>query len=205
MVTALPLADGYTDIAPGKIAAIATTLEMSSQPGTGKADRASRLVTRRVDEPTPYWYRPLFRRIGEPWLWHSRLRLSDEALSRIIRDDLVEVWAFSAGDHDEGLVELDFRSADTCELAFFGLTPAWTGRGEGRHLMAHAIARAWARPIQRFWVHTCTLDHPAALAFYMRSGFRPVKRQLEIADDPRLDGTLSLDAAPGVPILKATP
>jgi hypothetical protein len=51
-------------------------------------------------------------------------------------------------------------------------------------------------------VHTCTLDHPAALGFYIRSGFRPFKRQLELSTDPRLDGTLPPDAAPGVPIIR---
>jgi GNAT superfamily N-acetyltransferase len=88
-----------------------------------------------------------------------------------------------------------------CELAFFGLTPGLVGKGAGRLLMQHAIERAWARPIDRFWVHTCTLDHPAALAFYVRSGFRAFKRQVEIADDPRLDGTLPPDAAPHAPVI----
>jgi hypothetical protein len=69
--------------------------------------------------------------------------------------------------------------------------------------MNHAIARAWARPgLRRFWLHTCTLDHPRALAFYIRSGFVPFRYQVEIMPDPRLDGTLPADAAPGVPIIR---
>jgi hypothetical protein len=36
-----------------------------------------------------------------------------------------------------------------------------------------AIERAWARAIDRFWVHTCTHDHPGALAFYLRTGSGP--------------------------------
>lgn len=196
------LPDGYTDIPAGRIAAIATTLEMLSPPALAPAQRASAAELRLVAAPSLGWYRDLFRRIGEPWLWQSRLRLTDDALARLLHDPAVEVWAASADGADVGLVELDFRQPGACELAFFGLTMPWTGRGAGRQLMRHAIARAWAKPIRRFWVHTCTLDHPGALAFYIRSGFRPISRQVEISPDPRLDGTLSPDAAPGLPTIR---
>ena len=61
---------------------------------------------------------------------------------------------------------------------------------------------AWSRQVARVWVHTCTLDHPSALAFYQRSGFRAFRHQIEIADDPRLDGTLARSAAKHVPIIE---
>ena len=67
--------------------------------------------------------------------------------------------------------------------------------------MERALDLAWAAPIDRFHVHTCSLDSPAALAFYIRSGFTPYARQVEVADDPRLTGALPRDAAPQVPIL----
>ena len=68
-------------------------------------------------------------------------------------------------------------------------------------MMAHALRRAWARPIGRFWVHTCTLDHPAAVAFYVRSGFVPFRREVEVADDPRISGLLDARVAPETPSL----
>lgn len=197
-----PLGDGYTDIPPGRIAAIATTLEMRSRPPSSTLTDCSPLVLRRIENAALGWYRDLFRRIGEPWLWQSRLRLSDESLGRILHDSDVEVWAASDGKDDIGLVELDFREAGACELAFFGVTVPWTGRGAGRPLMRHAIERAWARPVGRFWVHTCTLDDPRALGFYIRASFRPIKRQVEISPDPRLDGTLAADARPDVPVIR---
>jgi hypothetical protein len=49
-------------------------------------------------------------------------------------------------------------------------------------------------------LHTCTLDHPRAVPFYLRSGFRPFKREIEIFDDPRALGKLPRDAAPDVPL-----
>jgi GNAT superfamily N-acetyltransferase len=98
-------------------------------------------------------------------------------------------------------LKLDFRTPEECELLFFGLTETLVGKGVGRWAMNRAIEFAWSRPIRRFWVHTCSLDHPEAVAFYIRSGFTPYKRQIEVADDPRLTGVLSPTAAPHVPML----
>jgi hypothetical protein len=68
-------------------------------------------------------------------------------------------------------------------------------------MLSQAIARAWARPIARLWVHTCTLDHPSALRLYIRHGFVPFRAEVEIADDPRASGLLPADAAPAIPRL----
>jgi hypothetical protein len=68
--------------------------------------------------------------------------------------------------------------------------------------MNYAIARAWKKPIDCLTVHTCTLDHPQALHFYLRSGLRPCKREIEIADDPRLTMGFRSQAAPHVPLLR---
>jgi hypothetical protein len=69
--------------------------------------------------------------------------------------------------------------------------------------MNRAIDRAWGRTprISRFWVHTCTNDHPDALAFYIRSGFVPYARGIECYRDPRLEGLLPKQAAPQIPII----
>jgi GNAT superfamily N-acetyltransferase len=196
------LRDGYTDIPAGKIAAIATSLEMLEPPALRPSPSVPGVVIRPVSRPEAGWYCDLFRRIGAPWLWQSRLRLAPAALEAIIRSPDVAIWSVVADGRDEGLLELDFRQPGACELAFFGLTVPLTGRGIGRALMNQALSETWRRPIRRMWLHTCTLDHPGALAFYIRSGFRPFQLQLEIADDPRLDGTLPADAAPSVPIIR---
>jgi hypothetical protein len=58
-----------------------------------------------------------------------------------------------------------------------------------------------AKTIGCLWLHTCTLDHPRALQFYMRSGFRPFRRQILITDDPRLTMGFPTGAAPHVPLI----
>lgn len=87
------------------------------------------------------------------------------------------------------------------ELAFFGLVEEAVGAGLGRALMAQALARAFARPIRRLFVHTCTFDHPRAVDFYRACGFEPYKFAIELTRDPRLVGLLPADAVVHVPLL----
>jgi len=128
--------------------------------------------------------------------------MKDAQLQEILSDPRVEIYAFHVLDADEGLVELDFRDDRTCELSFFGVTQPFIGKGAGRWLMNRALELAWQHPIERFWVHTCSLDHPSAISFYRRSGFEPFAREVEIADDPRLNGLLPRQAAPEIPLLQ---
>jgi GNAT superfamily N-acetyltransferase len=193
--------DGYSDVPAGKIAAVVTHLEMTERPAP-RPDPSRTWTLRKVETPGLDWYRDLHRRVGEEWLWFARLRMADAELAAIIQSPLVEVYALVQDGRDEGLLELDFRETGQCELAYFGVTAKLIGGGAGRWLMNRALERAWARPVTRVWVHTCSFDHPAAVAFYQRSGFRAFRRQVEIADDPRLDGTAPRSAAGHVPIIE---
>jgi GNAT superfamily N-acetyltransferase len=195
------LPDGYSDVPAGKIAAVVTHLEMTARPAP-RPDPAGAWSLRRVETPPLDWFRDLYLRVGEEWLWFSRVRMPDAELSAIIHSPMVEVYALEQEGRDEGLLELDFRDAGQCEIAFFGITAKLIGSGAGRWLMNRALELAWFRPIGRVWVHTCTFDHPAALAFYQRSGFRAFRRQIEVADDPRLDGTAPRDVARHVPMIE---
>lgn len=193
-----PVADGLLELPPGKIAAVATYLEMHEAPPPrspglpGRLERIGRDLAR---------YRRLYAEVGQAWLWFSRTLVADDALRAVIGDPRVEALALVIAGRDAGIVELDFRRDRDCELAFFGLVPGLQGRGVGAALIAEAIRRAFARPIRRLWLHTCTLDHPAAMPLYLGAGFRPYRRAIEIADDPRISGRLPVDAAPHFPPL----
>lgn len=200
------LPDGYSDVPAGKLATVVTCLEMLAVPERRADSGQPGITLERIEKPDIAWYRDLYRRIGMEWLWASRLAMAEDELAAILHNQDVEVYAVMKDGRGEGLMELDFREEGVCELAFFGLTTAVIGNGTGRWLMNHAIARAWSRaetPIRRFWVHTCTLDSPQALTFYIRSGFTPIKRQIEVFDDPRLTGVLPATTAPHLPILGA--
>jgi GNAT superfamily N-acetyltransferase len=190
----------YEALAEGELAAVVTYLEMRSRPE--RVVPSSTLSLKCLEVPQPEHYRALFRRVGTPWLWFSRLLLDDARLAAIIQHPKVELWAVMDEPGQEiGLLELDFREPHECELSFVGLSPELAGQGHGQWLLAEAVQRAWCDGVTRVHVHTCSLDHPAALAAYRRAGFTPYKRAIERFADPRLLGILPSDAAPQVPLL----
>ena len=190
----------YEPIRDDEVVAVVTFLDMRERPALEIP--SSRLALHRIEDPKPEQYRALFRKVGARWLWFSRLIMEDSKLAAIIGNDDVELYAVrdrSGG--DVGLLELDFREAGECELSFVGLVPEMSGQGHGRWLLAEAVTRAWRDGVRRVHVHTCTLDHPAALSAYRRAGFAPHKRAIERFPDPRLLGILPLDCAPQSPVL----
>jgi GNAT superfamily N-acetyltransferase len=181
------LPDGLHDVPNDRIAAVGTSLEMRARPDLPpEAGGPWRL--KRIEKPDPEGYRALYRKIGDEWVWFSRIVMSDADLIAVIQHLKIEVYDLEVAGEREGLLELDFRVEGEAELAFFGVGPGLIGGGAARWLMNRALDLAWTRSIERFWVHTCTMDHPNALGFYMRSGFVPFRRQIEIASDPRLRG-----------------
>ncbi len=192
---------GLITVPDDQIATVVTTLEMAERPPL-RPTPSSPLHLVRWRQPGAEAYRTLFRRVGAPWLWFSRLAMDDAALIATVHDPAVEVYAaVDRAGIEVGMVELDFRQAGSCELSYFALVPELAGHGHGRWMMAEAMARAWRPAIERVWVHTCTLDHPSALNFYRAQGFVAVRRTVETFADPRVAGLLPEDAAPHVPML----
>lgn len=191
----------YVDVASGELAAVVTFLEMLEKPALCEAH--STLGLRFVAKPEIEPYRQLFRRVGSPWLWFSRLIMDQAALEAIIADPAVELHVVVDDLGDEvGMLELDYRTSGQCELAFVGLVPSLSGQGHGRWLLGEALKLAWQKDVVRVHVHTCSLDHPAALNAYRRAGFRPFRRAIERFPDPRLLGVLPRDCAPQIPIIE---
>jgi GNAT superfamily N-acetyltransferase len=190
----------YEPVADGELAAVVTYLEMHAPPQAPVP--ASSLSLHRLQRPDLGEYRDLFRRVGAPWLWFSRLVMDDAALAAILHDPQVELYSVEDESGEKvGLLELDFRHPAECELAFVGLVPELSGRGHGRWLLAESVRLAWREGVRRVHVHTCSLDHPAAFAAYRRAGFMPCKRAIERFPDPRMLGVLPKDCAPQVPLL----
>ena len=147
------IADGFHDVPPGKLATVVTHLEMRAAVSLRGGAAPDGIALEQMSKPALEWYRDLFNRVGgHDWLWFSRLKMSDEALSGILNDPMVHFWALIKDGQAEGLLELDFRQTGECELAFFGVTAALIGTGAGRFLMNQAITNDWAQPIKRFHV-----------------------------------------------------
>jgi GNAT superfamily N-acetyltransferase len=193
------IAFGTHDCPPGTIASVVTYLDMPRRPPPRPVPplpsppRLEAIGTQ-VDR-----YLRLYRRLGERWVWFSRVEMARDALASLIGDPAVMALALVVDGADRGLLELDFRTPGEAEIVFFGLVEEALGAGYGRWLMEEALDLAWGRPVGRLWLHTCSFDHPGALAFYRRSGFTPRRLAVELAQDPRATGLYPRDAFPDLP------
>lgn len=160
-------------------------LEMLSHSQRTVAAPRDDLAVLQAKKPTVAFYRFLYNTVGQPYNWHSRGRLPDAELAALIQDPRNEVHVLYAGGTPAGFAELVQRTSDEIELIQFGLMPASIGKGLGKWLLQWAIDKAWSYSPRRFWLHTCTLDHPAALPNYLKGGFTVYKqeaKQVMLAD-----------------------
>ena len=195
----MSLGAGLYPVPAGHLAAVITDFEMTARVMDDMPFPNGVTASKETVNLTAY--RELFRAIGTPWLWTSRLLLNDEDLQKAIGDPKVETWIIRRDGDEIGLIELDFKTERQCELSFFGVIPSEMGQGLGKPMMAMAQSRAFAASIDRLYLHTCTLDSPRAVGFYQSSGFRAVSRTVQIFEDPRPTGLLPADTAPNQPAI----
>ncbi len=192
----------YLPLPPGAIASIVTHLERHAPPERFPPCPRPGVTLERIDQPELNWYRGLYREVGEDWLWFTRTLMTDEQLAAIIRHPQVHIHALRERGRDIGLLEMDWREAPDCEIVFFGLVREAIGQGLGNWMMGEAQRLAFQDGgARRLWLHTCTFDHPGALPFYLRQGFRAFKREVEVAADPRLSGDIAAEAASFHPVI----
>ncbi len=129
--------------------------------------------------PTVAYYRFLYDTVGNKWHWTSLKKLSDAALAAIIHDPKDEVHVLMADGVPAGYVELDRRTGSEIEITQFGLMPEFIGQGLGKYFLQWAIDKAWSYQPTRLWLHTDTLDHPAALPNYQKAGFVIYKEEIK--------------------------
>jgi GNAT superfamily N-acetyltransferase len=123
------------------------------------------------------FYRYLYREVGRNYRWTDRLAWSDEQLRSHLATPGVSVWVMYAGGSPAGYFELHARGDRSTEIAYFGLLPEFIGQGLGKQLLTAAVERAWDTGAKRVWLHTCTLDDPAAMPNYLKRGFKPFKEE----------------------------
>ena len=128
-------------------------------------------------KPTVAYYRFLYNAVGQKYHWLSRRKLSDEALATVIQDPRNELHVLSADGTPAGFAESDCRQPNDIELVQFGLMQEYIGHGLGKWFLRWTIDMVWSKQPSRFWLHTCTLDHPAALPNYLKAGFLLFKQE----------------------------
>src|SRR6266446_2121043 len=168
-----------------------TYLEMLARPaGRRFPAPLETLALMRAENCTVSFYRYLYDTVGEPWLWFERRMIGDLALAAQIGKPTIEIFVLYVHGVPAGFFELDTAAPRETKLCYFGLIPDFIGRRLGPYLLQAAIDRAWSQPIDRFWLHTSTFDHPKALRVYQRAGFVVYARRTVTFDDPREHGVL---------------
>lgn len=156
---------------------VITYLKMESRPSHPPPPRPLlRTAILQAENPTVHFYRYLYDTIGRDYLWVDRRKWSDEKVAENIGEG-VELYVLYVAGVPAGMAELDFRTADECTLAYFGLMPEFINRGIGPWFLREAVDIAWQQPIAKLLVNTNTLDHSRALATYQRAGFEPCARE----------------------------
>ncbi len=151
----------------------------------GPADRPYNL--REATVACPELNRFLYASVGAPWCWHTRLPWTYRQWLDYLENPAVATWIGYEGGNPIGYFELRREPEGAVEIAYFGLLPHYVGRGLGKRLLGDAIAKAGAFGDGRIWLHTCSLDHPAALPNYLARGFRVRKTEVveeELPDRP---------------------
>lgn len=119
---------------------------------------------------TPAFYRYLYNAVGSTWHWHDRRDLSCETLALLIAASGVEVYVLYVEGAPAGYVEFQIEDHQV-KIVYFGLIPDFIGQGLGGFFLDWAVREAWSKGVSRVWLHTCSLDHKAALSNYLRAGF----------------------------------
>lgn len=161
-----------------------TYLEMTDAAQLRAAPDDPRLRVERVERCPASFYRYLYREVGRQSGWRDRLDWSDEQIGRYLATPGVSLWVGYVGGAPAGYFELHARADGATELVYFGLLPEFIGQGLGKALLTVATKRAWETGAARVWLHTCTLDTPAALPNYLARGFRAYRKESYPADAP---------------------
>ncbi|HMD62972.1 MAG TPA: GNAT family N-acetyltransferase [Stellaceae bacterium] len=172
---------------------VITYLEMLERPSGRRVPAPfDRLAVMRAENCTVSFYRYLYNTVGAPWLWFERRLVDDAALAVLVANPTIEIFVLYVRGVPAGFFELDTAAPRVTKLCYFGLIPDFIGRRLGPYLLQAAVDQAWSRPLERFWLHTSTFDHPKALSVYQQAGFVVYDRRRVSFDDPRERGILPL-------------
>lgn len=163
---------------PKRVPTVVTFLEMAARPAMPPPPQpAGKIAILRAEKPPVHFYRYLYDAIGRTYYWVDRKKLDDLALEAVLKNPAVHLYVLYAEGCPAGMAELDFRTKEVGQLAYFGLTPEYIGRGLSHYFLYQSVLNAWIEPIKTLKVNTCTLDHPRALPLYQRVGFVPYTRE----------------------------
>jgi len=162
----------------GQIEVLRTYLEMETPGQLVTAESPDpRARVERSESCPPSFFRYLYAEVGRSYHWVDRLSWTDDVVKGYLADPSVSLWLLIVAGSPAGYFEHKRHEDGSIEIAYFGLLPEFIGRGLGKYLLTVAVREAWTAGAERVWLHTCTLDDPAALPNYQARGFRPFKTE----------------------------
>jgi ribosomal protein S18 acetylase RimI-like enzyme len=161
-----------------------TYLELRSPEQLRGLDKEPPLRVEPVGWCPAAFYRFLYGEVGRVYHWVDRAGWSDDEIRAHLDSPRIRLFVLYEDGAPAGYYELQVHDDGSAEIAYFGLMPGYLGRGLGKALLVHAARTAWAGGPPRVWLHTCTLDAPAALPNYQARGFAPFKEEKYWADVP---------------------
>ncbi|QGX38964.1 GNAT family N-acetyltransferase [Permianibacter aggregans] len=123
-----------------------------------------------AQRPQPELNRYLYAAVGGDWYWTDRLSWSYQQWLDAISGPNHRTFICYLDGTPAGYFELHKHPQADVEISYFGLLPDAYGLGLGGWLLTRCIQEAFDWGASKVWVHTCTLDHPAAMANYKARG-----------------------------------
>ena len=136
-----------------------------------------RIRVEQIHECPSSFFRYLYVEVGRNYHWIDRLPWTDEDIRAHLSLAGISLWLMTDDGATAGYFELRRCEDSSVEIAYFGLLQEFIGRGLGKHLLTRAVRQSWADGANRVWLHTCTLDDPAAMPNYLKRGFTPFKTE----------------------------
>lgn len=123
------------------------------------------------------FHRFLYQEVGRNYHWRDRLSWTDQQIRDYLDDPNTALYVLYLEGAPAGYFEHRRNDDGSIEIAYFGLLPDYLGQGLGKALLSSAVETAWQAGANRVWLHTCTLDDPAAMPNYLKRGFKPFREE----------------------------
>ncbi|WP_051516868.1 GNAT family N-acetyltransferase [Herbaspirillum sp. RV1423] len=135
----------------------------------------------------------LYKEVGRKHYWDIyRMAWTSKDWDIYLKDSRIDITFLCNDNRAVGYLEL--KKHDTnIEIVNFGLKPDCIGKGLGKIALEKALSHGFSFGANEIWLHTCTLDHPAALKVYYARGFEFTKETV--------DNFIPLDPSPASAML----
>jgi len=154
-----------------------TFFEMHKRPPAfqEKSNVEFRSLQKPISAETYLFY---YSQVGKEYSWLDRMVMDENELLKLINASNIEIYTMHVNDEPAGFAEFAIEEKYV-EIVYFGLLPAFIGKGLGKYALDWTINKAWSYNPKWIQLNTCELDHAHAISNYKRRGFEEVKTEIQ--------------------------